>query len=286
MELSKESLPNNQTHKMKKFSALLMMCALCLPALAQQAEPAKPEFNKAGAKVAELPLPNPFDKLIAIEEVVGAGKIDWSALADAVAVDVDANDFTAKADASMALGVKIADGIVAIKAQNAEKLNRSADQLEALGKNLGATDDDLKRARQVRDLANRNEWLQVFLELGFLQTDIMQKLNTPENLPYRTLVVASGWLQGARYASSLISSNYTPELSNILREPVLTGELKKQIAALPADIQKSDKVAQIRKAVEAAYPIVNVPLTAPIAKEDVAKLKSLGDTAVQAVTTK
>ncbi len=271
---------------MKKFSALLMMCALCLPAIAQQAEPPKPEFNKAGAKVAELPLPNPFDKLIAIEEVVGAGKIDWSALADAVAVDVDANDFTAKADASMALGVKIADGIVAIKAQNVEKLNRSADQLEALGKNLGATDDDLKRARQVRDLANRGEWLQVFLELGFLQTDIMQKLNTPENLPYRTLVVASGWLQGARYASSLISSNYTPELSNILREPVLAGELKKQVAALPANIQKSDKVAQIRKAVEAAYPIVNVPLTAPIAKEDVAKLKSIGDTAVQAVTTK
>lgn len=271
---------------MKKLPAFLMIGALCLPAWAQQDEPAKPEFNKANAKVAELPLPNPFDKLIAIEEVVGAGKIDWSALADSIAVDVDANDFPGKADASMALGVKIADGIVAIKAQNVEKLNRSADQLEALGKNLGATDDDLKRARQVRDLANRGDWLMVFLELGFLQTDILQKLNTPENLPYRTLVVASGWLQGARYATSLISANYTPELSNILREPVLAGELKKQVAALPADLQKSAKVGQISKAVEVAYPIVNVALTAPVAKEDVAKLKSIGDTAVEAVTSK
>ncbi len=271
---------------MKKSLILLTMLAACLPAFAQQDQPAKPEFNKAGAQVAALPLPNPFDKLIAIEEVVGAGKIDWSSLADAIAVDVDANDFPQKADAAMALGVKIADGIVAIKAQNVEKLNRSADQLEALGKKLGATDDDLKRARQVRDFANRGEWLMVFLELGFLQTDILQKLNTPENQPYRTLVVASGWLQGSRYATSLISANYTPELSNILREPILAGELKKQVAGLNPDLQKSAKVQAIRKAVDAAYPIVNVALTAPIAKEDVAKLKSLADTAVQAVTAK
>lgn len=271
---------------MKKPLILMTVLTMGLPALAQQDQAPKPEFNKAGAQMAALPLPNPFDKLIAIEEVVGAGKIDWSALADAIAVDVDANDFPGKADASMALGVKIADGIVAIKAQNVEKLNRSADQLEALGKKLGATADDLKRARQVREFANRGEWLMVFLELGFLQTDILQKLNTPENQPYRTLVVATGWLQGARYATSLISANYSPAISNILREPLLTGELKKQLVALGPDLQKSAKVQAIRKAVEGAYPIVNVGLEAPIAKEDVAKLKSLADTAVQTVTAK
>ena len=271
---------------MKKSLILPAILAMGLPAVAQQDQPAKPDFNKANAQVAALPLPNPFDKLIAIEEVVGAGKINWASVADAVAVDVDANDFPEKADASMALGVKIADGIVAIKAQNVEKLNASADQLEALGKKLGATDDDLKRARQVREAANRGDWMMVFLELGFLQTDILQKLNTPENMPYRTLVVASGWLQGARYATSLISAHYTPELSNILREPVLAGELKKQVAALGAPLQKAPKVQAIGKAVDAAYPIVNVGLDAPVAKEDVAKLKSLADTAVQTVTAK
>jgi hypothetical protein len=185
----------------------------------------------------------------------------------------------------LALGVKIADGIVAIRAQDVEKLNRSADQLEALGKNLGATDDDLKRARQVRDLANRGEWLAVYLELGFLQADIMKKLNTPENQNDRTLVIASGWLQGARYATSLIIANYTPELSNILREPVLAGELSKQLAALPASMQESDKVRQVREAVDQAAKIVDVPLTAPVEKDKVEQLKSVSDAAVQAITT-
>lgn len=269
----------------RKLPALLFIfSAFAGAALAQEAEAPKPEFDKAKAEKAALPMPNPYDKLLAIEESVGAGKIDWNALADSMAVDVEANQIEGKPDAAMALGVKIADGIVAIKAQNAEKLNRSADQLEALGKKLGATDDDLKRARQVRDLANRGEWLMVFLELGFLQADIMQKLATPENRDDRTLVIASGWLQGARYASALIGQNYTPELSNIMREPVLAGELNKQVAALGGDLAAAPKVQAVAKAVAEAYPIVNIPLDASIPKDDVAKLKSIADTAVGAIT--
>lgn len=270
---------------MKKFHVLpLLVLAFTFNASAQEAEESKPEFDKSKAEKAALPMPNPYDKLLAIEETVGADKIDWNALSDGIAVDVEANEVEGRPDAAMALGVKIADGIVAIKAQNAEKLNRSADQLEALGKQLGATDDDLKRARQVRDLANRGEWLMVFLELGFLQADIMQKLASPENRDERTLVIASGWLQGARYATSLIEQNYTPELSNILREPVLAGELQKQVAALGGEVAASPKVQAVNNAISEAYPIVNIPLDASISKEDVAKLKSISDTAVAAVT--
>lgn len=268
---------------MKKLPILLVFTVLPCLVMAEEAETPKPEFDKAKAEKAALPMPNPYDKLLAIEEVVGADKIDWNALADSMAVDVETNEIEGKPDAAMALGVKIADGIVAIKAQNAEKLNRSADQLEALGKKLGATDDDLKRARQVRDLANRGEWLMVFLELGFLQADILQKLSSPENRADRTLVVASGWLQGARYASALIGQNYTPELSNILREPLLAGELNKQVSALGAPLAESPKVQAVAKAVSEAYPIVNIPLDASISPDDVARLKSISDTAVTAI---
>jgi hypothetical protein len=270
---------------MKKVLTLLLgVGAFSSAAMAQEAEAPKPEFDKSKAEQAALPMPNPYDKLLAIEEVVGADKIDWNALADSMAVDVDTNDIEGNPDAAMALGVKIADGIVAIKAQNAEKLNRSADQLEALGKKLGATDDDLKRARQVRDLANRGEWLMVFLELGFLQADIMQKLSAPENRDDRTLVIASGWLQGARYASALIEQNYTPELSNILREPLLAGELNKQVSSLGGELAGAPKVQAVSKAIAEAYPIVNIPLDASISKDDVAKLKSISDNAVGTIT--
>ena len=270
---------------MKKILTFLVaVCVVPCAGMAEENEAPKPEFDKTKAEQAALPMPNPYDKLLAIEEVVGADKVDWNALADGIAVDVEANNMEGKTDASLALGVKIADGIVAIKAQNAEKLNRSADQLEALGKKLGATDDDLKRARQVRDLANRGEWLMVFLELGFLQADIMQKLSAPENRDDRTLVIASGWLQGSRYASALIEQNYTPELSNILREPLLAGELNKQVSAVGGGAAGSPKVQAVSKAIAEAYPIVNIPLDASISKEDVAKLNSIGDTAVEAVT--
>jgi hypothetical protein len=217
----------------KTLTFLAAVCVLPCAGLAEETEAPKPEFDKTKAEQAALPMPNPYDKLLAIEEVVGADKVDWNALADGIAVDVEANNMEGKTDASMALGVKIADGIVAIKAQNAEKL---------------------------------------------------QKLSAPENRDNRTLVIASGWLQGARYASALIEQNYTPELSNILREPLLAGELRKQVAVVGGAASGSPKVQALANAMTEAYPIVNIPLDASISKEDVAKLKSISDTAVEAVT--
>jgi hypothetical protein len=269
-----------------KFHLLPCTLLLVLATCTSFADDSKPPFDRSQAQLAPLPLPNPSDKLIAIEEVVGPESLDWGALADAVAVDLDANDFPERSDAAMAMGVKIADGIVAIKAQNVEMLNNSATALESLGKNLGASDEDLHRARQVRDLANRGEWLMVFLELGFLQTDILRKLNSADNQNERVLIIAAGWLQGARYATSLILSNYSPEISNILREPILAAELSKQLAALPESLQESEKVRQISRAVAEAAVIVDVPLDAPIERDQVERLKSLGDAIVGTITTK
>ena len=87
-------------------------------------------------------------------------------------------------------------------------------------------DADLGRARSVRAAANKGEWLKVFMELGFLQQDIMKKIDSPEQSNHGTLLIVTGWMQGARYTSTVIDENYSPETSNLLREPLLAKALK------------------------------------------------------------
>ena len=102
--------------------------------------PPKAPFNPSQAQSSRLPLPSPYDKMLAIE-VAGKGKkIQWGKVYDAVAIDVDANSCPDKPSAALALGVKIADGLVAVKSQNVEKLNSCATQIEV----------DRKKARRGR----------------------------------------------------------------------------------------------------------------------------------------
>lgn len=265
-------------------AVLTTTCAIALPPLgwAQTNKDAatKAPFDRAQASQSQLPLPSPYDKMLAIEQAAD-GKIDWGSVYDAVAIDVDANAQPDKVAAALALGVKIADGLVAVKSQNVEKLNNCATQIESLAKKLGASDDDLRRARLVRENANKGKWLDVFLELGFLQADIMKILAKPENANMRRLIIASGWMQGARHVTYYLSQNYNGEVSNVLREPLLVGELAKDINALPPEVASNARVQGLSPALTEALVIVTVAKDQPVSKENIEKLKSTADTAVK-----
>lgn len=244
-------------------------------------ESAKAEFDPSTAKASQLPLPSPYDKMLAIDVAAGDQKVDWGAVYDAIAIDVDANAMPDKTAAALALGVKIADGLVAVKSQNIEKLNACATQIESLAKKLGAGDDELRRARLVRENANKGKWLDVFLELGFLQADIMKILLRPENANMRRLIIATGWMQGARHVTYYLGEHYNPEISNVLREPLLVAELDKDIQALPREIKDNPRAAGLPKATAAALPLVSVEVDEAVSPENIAKLKEIADSCIK-----
>ena len=243
--------------------------------------PPKAPFDPSQAHGSRLPLPSPYDKMLAIEVAAQGKKIQWKKVYDAVAIDLDANSCPDRTSAALALGVKIADGLVAVKSQDIEKLNSCATQIESIAKKLGAGDDELKRARLVRENANKGRWLDVFLELGFLQADIMKILNREENANERKLIIALGWMQGARHITYYLNENYDPEISNVLREPLLVGELEKEIQGLPAQSLTHPRVKALPSAFEQALPLVSVEKDQPVPKQNVAKLKAIADAAVK-----
>ena len=175
---------------------------------------------------------------------------------------------------------------MAVKCQDLEKLNTCATQIESIARKLGAGQEDLKRARLVRENANNGKWLAVFMELGFLQSDIMKILNRPENHDMRKLIIATGWMQGARYVTFYLKKNYNSEISNVLREPVLVGELSKEINALPPTILANRRVKYLPVALRKALPIVSVGRTEPVSKDNVETLKHIADSAVKSTLDK
>lgn len=242
----------------------------------------KAPFDRKNAKEGGLGMPTPYDKFLALDEQLKKGQVDWGTTARSLAKDIEPDEFKEKEVAiPMALGVRIADGAMAVKAKDAEHLNKCADDIEKLAKKLGVADDRLGRAREARTAANKGEWLKVFMELGFFQQDIMKELEDEKNATRGTLLIVTGWLQGARYTAGVIEENYSPAISNILREPMLVKALRDKVASLPAATRDSAAVGKISEVLPKIIEIIDIPTEGSISKENVAKIKALASEVVE-----
>lgn len=243
----------------------------------------KAPFDLSKAKDAGVGMPTPYDKFIALDQVLNKTKVNWGQTFRKVAVDVDPDSYTDKDVAiPMILGIRIADGVMAIKASDAELLNKCASDIEKLAKKMGVADDDLTRARAVRAAANKGEWMKVFMELGFFQQDIMKKIDQPEHANHGTLLIVAGWMQGARYTTTVISENYSAETSQLLREPLLAKALKEKVGSLPANMQGNALVGKLKEILPQLEAILTVPVNGSISKENVDQLNKLSTEVVKA----
>jgi hypothetical protein len=260
--------------------ALLAAMSAQIPA----EEPKNPPIDPTKAIDKGVAMPTPLDKFIALTLLVKAKKIDWNGVFNAVAVDINPDNYTdTEILIPQVLGLRIADGIMAVQAKDAELLGKAASDIEKLAMKLKVSDNDLSRARRVRTLANEGKWLDVYRELGFLQQDIMQKLEENPKDPRSALLMISGWIQGSRYSSRLILAHYSDASSNILREPLLVKALIAKSDALPEKIKQAPSVAIVSKTLPALHKIVNVGLDAPIPKADVETLDKLSTACVKEI---
>lgn len=270
--------------------ALLKVLPICCAVLlarpgASPGQEEKAAFDKTKAIEGGLGMPSPYDKFLALDAALPKGKIDWGKAYRAHAQDIDPDAFKdTEVAIPMALGVRIADGVMAVKARDAELLNECATDIERLAKKLGIAEGELGRARAVRTAANKGEWLQVFLELGFFQQDIMNRLDDEKHPARGPLLIVSGWMQGAHYTTGLVLDHYTPELSNILREPLLAKALLEKVEALPASAKDQPAVAALRQQLPEIVQILDIPLTGTISREKVLALRARAAAAVKAAT--
>ena len=80
----------------------------------------------------------------------------------------------------------------------------------------------------------------------------------------------------------MVSENYSPETSNLLREPMLAKALKEKVESLPANLQSSPLVAKLRDVLPQIEKILTIPLDGTISKENVGELNRLATEVVKA----
>lgn len=240
-----------------------------------EAKPLTPEEMTDAVSLDTFTVPTPGELFAAINKQC---KPNWTAQARGP-INTAYKD---RAQAALNLGGLIADGYIAVEAQDAQQVKNIGRDILALAKTLGVGKEILARGASITAFADDNNWPSLREELESTQNEVKQEMESLHDEELVTLLSIGGWIRGTQVVSSVILKNFSQETSCILRQPALVDFLRGKLDKLPARTKDSALIKAVDAGLEDMGKTVSFPLGDTPSKEQVQTLHDqaakLGDT--------
>ena len=229
--------------------------------------------------------PSPYARMLGIETALKKSgvAIDWNGLYKRWArADLKPDRIPKdKAASGFAIGVRLADGVIAFMGKDTAKLKQCARDVNTLAQRLGVKRDDLGSVAPLTRAVEEENWTEIYWHMGVLQQEIVTSLDTDKDRSMTAIVASGAWLQGLRYATDLILANQNRvDLSNMLRAAPIAELLGAELRKTPADVRSLPPVVSGIAALNAVQPLIDVRRDELI---PAAKVKQIQDFAGEAI---
>jgi hypothetical protein len=252
----------------------------CLCASAAGEEPTLTNAERDEAILSdEFSIPTPAELMAALEK---QGKLDWSSKYRAPI----ATNYPSRAQLALNLGGLVADGFLAVAAEDSQQVKNLGKDILQLAKNLGVTKEVLMRGSSIADFAERKQWDQLKEELEATQNEVKESMNVSKDNDLVTLVSAGGWIRAIEVISSYISDHYTEASARLLRQPAIIDYLNKKLNALPEKLRDDPKVENLRTEMIKMKMLVSFPRDKAPSTEEVKALQEFSRNLVADIATK
>jgi len=168
------------------------------------------------------------------------------------------------------LGVIIAEGFIAMEAQDSTEVKNVGTTVLKLARGLGVEEPALRRSRSIMELADKNEWATARTEWDGVLSDLEGGMLELKSADLSELVSLSGWLRGTEALCALVLQKYTPERAELIRQPILVNSLEKQLLGMSSEIQGRPMVVEMLKGIRRIRTLIeneNGPLTEATIRE-------------------
>jgi hypothetical protein len=174
-----------------------------------------------------------------------------------------------RAQIALNLGGLIADGYIAVEAQDGRQVKNIGKDIITLAKQLGVSQNVLGRGNSITDFAENNEWNALKEELEATQNDVRSAMTSMDDEDLVILVNLGGWVRGMEVVSSVVAQSYDPDDAKLLRQPSIIDYLNQHIDRLPQSLQDEELIRELKKRLLAvrqlaAFPIDHTPTTAEV----------------------
>ena len=180
--------------------------------------------------------------------------------------------YSDRSQAALNLGGLIADGYVAVEAQDGQQVKNLGRDILALAKNLGISKEILARGNSIQQFADDNDWNSLKEDLEALQNEVKLEMDNLHDDELVTLLNLGGWIRGTQVVSDVVLKNFSQETSCILRQPALVNYLHGKLDKLSPKVKDSPLIKTVGEGLDHLGKLVSFPLGATASKEDVQKL--------------
>jgi hypothetical protein len=245
---------------------LLLQAVLAMPALAQTPSEQNSPLPSQAKQVHGLAVPVPKEIFRSLDQFRDA---NWGAVKrPEVARWKSHGD---QAQIATLLGVVIAEGFIAMEAKDSAEVKNIGNNVLKLARGLGVEKSALRRSRSIMEYADKEEWEEARREWDSVFSDLQSGMIEIKSQELAQLVTFGGWLRGTEALSALVLQNYSPERSNLIRQPALIDYLEEQLRAMSSDIRARPIVVKLVDGIQTIRSLVESE-NGPLSEETVRKV--------------
>ena len=264
---------------LKRFAIVVLSILFCLSvsslAFGQKVE-AMEDTQKSEFVVKDVLVPSPAALIMAMNKV---GNVNW----DKAASYNSKSDYNNNYLRALNLGIRGADGFVAIQAKNKKQFQEMIKIIVHIGEELGVSEVILAEGGKFERLVNENKWREILSELDQLRNTIENEMISQDDQDLAVLLSAGAWIEGLRAATEILSSSYSKKSSAIIYQPMLIKYFMKRFEGLASQAKANPVIQKISKKLPQIENLVNVGYKKSIPKENIVSINKITSNLVTSI---
>lgn len=193
----------------------------------------------AGAECVEcLTVPTPAEFFSAIDK---AAKPDWAAFYR----PPGPTTYPTRPQTAVNLGALVADGFVAVEAEDGQQVKNTGTDIITLARALGVGDNVLSRGKSISDFADKNDWFALREELEATANEVRHAMQGQRDQALSALISAGAWLRALQVGSRAAGLSGEDRTAELLSQTELVGRLRADLEALPETARTGPVIAQV-----------------------------------------
>ncbi len=237
------------------------------PTVAPTSAALTPEQTAQAIKTDSITIPTPGETFAALGK---PAKPDWTAsFRGPIAMN-----YKTRAQIALNLGGLIADGFIAVEAQDSQQVKNTGGDILKMAKALGVSENILARGNSINQFAENDEWPALQEELEATQNEVKSSMQSHRDQDLVILVSLGGWIRGTQVVSSVVAKNYDEKLAQVLRQPELLRFMRAKIAQVSPELQNDPLVKQVDAQLGGIEKIVATPFGRSLSPDEVTKLNT------------
>jgi hypothetical protein len=187
---------------------------------------------------------------------------------------------------ALLLGTVIAEGFIAVEAQDSEEVKRIGRSVLNLAAAINVRKSVIARSNSIIDAADKKDWPRVRKELDGALQDVRTAMVELHDEQLAQLVSLGGWLRGTEALTTVVKRSYSKETAELLHQPTLLEYFQRRLDSMEPRLKRNQLVIAISKRLPDIRPLIGTSNGDEISLQSVERIHGITAELVKMVTSK